>query len=211
MARQYPFARTLSKSEFDRAIWLDFEGVANSQPIFAGVLFDGDYAPWLIDENVKLLQESEVGIQYDEKTNFMNWIFELAERDNRCIIGYSVHEYDVIKKMVPEYTEKLNLYYRNALQLAKKHFGSEFHRKMNGSLKSYLLSDEVGYGYPSHLLDFSVKDTIASLWKHSCRNESFSDLSNRVSERMESKLHQLIEYNEHDCRGTEYLIGLTFE
>ena len=46
--------------------------------------------------------------------------FELAERDNRCIIGYSVHEYDVIKKMVPEYTEKLNLYYRNALQLAKR-------------------------------------------------------------------------------------------
>ena len=99
----------------------------------------------------------------------MNWLKERTD----VIIGYSVHEYDVIKEMVPEHTEKLNKYYRNALQLAKKHFGSEFHRKMNGSLKSYLLSDEIGYGYPSHLLDFSVKDTIASLWKHSRRNEDF--------------------------------------
>ena len=70
-----PFPSTLTKSDYEKAIWIDFEGVPNSLPIFAGVLFDGDYAPWLIDANVKMLEDCSLGIKYDEKKNFINWIF----------------------------------------------------------------------------------------------------------------------------------------
>ena len=39
------------------------------------------------------------------------------------------------------------------------------------------------------------------------RNENFCDLPNKIAEQVETKLRDLIEYNEIDCRGTEFLLG----
>ncbi|NDF33642.1 MAG: hypothetical protein EB157_03665 [Euryarchaeota archaeon] len=211
MSEGRPFPSTLTKSEYEKAIWIDFEGVPHSPPILAGVLFDGDYAPWLIDANVKMLEECSIGIKYDEKKNFIKWIFELAESHGRPIIGYSEHEYRVIKEICPDLSGKLDIYYRDARDLAKSHFGKEFHQRMKGSLKEYLSSKEVGYDYPHEFNDFSVVKNVASLWKHSTSNQNFSDLSQKIADRMERKLQELIDYNEIDCRGTEFLIGLLFQ
>ena len=43
MARKYPHPQKLTKSDFKKAIWLDFEGVKNSPPAFAGIVIDGEF------------------------------------------------------------------------------------------------------------------------------------------------------------------------
>ena len=92
-----------------------------------------------------MLEDCSLGIKYDEKKISSTGSFNLQESHNRPIIGYSEHEYRVIKKISPEYSEKLDFYFRDARDLAKSHFGKEFHKRMGGSLKAYLSSDEVGY------------------------------------------------------------------
>ena len=203
--RQYPHPRTLDTNEFERAIWLDFEGTRHTPLVFAGYVIDGEYECVILDSRSKILEEFEIAY-YCEPRDFLDYIFEEAERQERPIIGYSKHEYDVIKNFDSDYTSGLNKYYRNANKLAKRYF-SPNHKN---SLKAYLKSSEIGYDYPDGI-ELNVPTIISTFWGNCDRFSELSDMPNGRRKKLEQKLKNIVEYNKHDCLGMQHLIRLTLD
>jgi len=204
VASRYPHPKRLTKSEFDNAIWLDFEGVRYSPPAFAGIVIEGKFQFFIIDSHLEKLESVVTDIQFMERKLFLKWITEISINQDRPIIGYTPHEYDMIAHEDPDYCEILNKMYRNANKIAKKHFKENHH----DGLKDYLKDPIFEYSYPEEFANFSVTKTITSLWSQSSKIDSFQDLGKSKRSSLRKKLRKLRRYNEHDCRGMEHLMSI---
>ena len=105
------------------------------------------------------------------------------------------------------YAEILNKMYRNANKIARKHF-KENHQD---GLKDYLKNPMFEYSYPNEFSEFSVTQTITSLWSQSRKVDSFQDLGKRKRTSLRKKLRKLRRYNEHDCRGMQHLMRIVVD
>ena len=207
VVRLYPHPKTLTKSEFDNGIWLDFEGVRNSPPAFAGIVIDGEFEFYIIDSHLEKLEPVVKDIQFMERKQFLKWLTEISINQDRPIIGYGPHEYDMILGEDSNYAEILNKMYRNANKIARKHF-KENHQD---GLKDYLKNPMFEYSYPNEFSEFSVTQTITSLWSQSRKVDSFQDLGKRKRTSLRKKLRKLRRYNEHDCRGMQHLMRIVVD
>lgn len=203
MARKYPHPQKLTKSDFKKAIWLDFEGVKNSPPAFAGIVIDGEFDFFIIDSHLEKLEPVVKDIKFMERGNFIQWILDKSILEKRPIVAFSVFEYDRISEEDTNNKLILNQVYRNARKLAKRHFGEDSEK----GLKDYLRNPSFGYSYPDEFSEFSVTGTITSLWSQCKKNDSFKGRKKRSSIR--KKLRKLRRYNKHDCLGMQHIIGIT--
>ena len=207
MARKYPHPKTLTKSEYQRSIWLDFEGVRNSPPAFAGITIDDEFQFFIIDSHLEKLEPVVKDIQFMERGEFMRWLTEKSILEERPIIGYGPHEYKMIHKEDANLAVILNKMYRNANKLAKRHFGEDH----ESGLKDYLKNPKIGYSYPDEFSEFSVTGTVTSLWSQCKKVDLFKELRRKKRTSLRKKLRELRRYNEHDCRGMQHLIRITVD
>ncbi|MDP6844124.1 MAG: hypothetical protein QF722_01075 [Candidatus Thalassarchaeaceae archaeon] len=215
MASEYP--RSLTREEFERAIWLDFEGGRNHPPTFAGYLIGDNYDIDIVDSEFFCLSESPHELGCRELDQFREWLVEKALVEDRVIIGYSEHEFNIITED-DYYKEPMEELYRNANLLTKSYFKRNRRttfRRLNDvarnegrrvSLKDYLKLDYVGYEYPDDLGDFRPSSAIGNLVSQCRRRGRYSMISEQSKERLDT----LVTYNEHDCRGMKHLIEYIF-
>jgi len=218
MAREYP--ATLSRDEFESAIWLDFEGLHGEEtlPSFAGTLIDGDFNFTILNEDLKMLEKSRMGLSYVEIGDFTERLVERAVSEGRVIVGYSEHDLGRIRKISEKHDENMRIHYRNANLLAKKFFkknrrktyqklkkkAEEAEKKVG--LKDYLKLDYVGYDYPNLPEEFRPSTAIANLISQCRKKSTYS----RMTETSKQRLKLLKEYNEHDCKGMKHLVEYIF-
>ena len=207
VARKYPHPQKLTKSDFKKAIWLDFEGVKSSPPAFAGIVIDDEFQFFIIDSHLEKLEPVVKDIKFMERGDFIQWILDKSILEERPIVAFSVFEYDRISEEDTNHNLILNKVYRNARKLLKRHFGEDAEK----GLKDYLRNPSFGYSYPDEFSEFSVTGTITSLWSQSSKVDSFQDLEKRKRTSLRKKLRKLRRYNEHDCRGMQHLMRIVVD
>ncbi len=170
-------------------------------------MVDGKFDFYIIDPHLEKLEPVVKDIQFMERKEFLKWLTEISIKQDRPIIGYGPHEYDMILDEDSNYAEVLNKMYRNANKIARKHF-KENHQD---GLKDYLKNPMFEYSYPDEFSEFSVTQTITSLWSQSSKVGSFQDLGKRKRTSLRKKLRKLRRYNEHDCRGMQHLMRIVVD
>ncbi len=216
MSEKYP--NTLSRDEFENAIWLDFEGLHRSPPSFAGALIDDDFHFNILNEELEMLKKSRMKMSYAEIGDFTESLVEMALSEDRVIVGFSEHEFREISKISDNCSENAKILYRNANLLAKKFFKKnrrKTYQKLKKKakeaekrvgLKDYLKLNYVGYNYPNLYEEFRPSTAIANLISQCRKKSTYS----RMTETSKDRLKLLIKYNEDDCRGMKHLIEYIF-
>ena len=218
MPSEYP--NTLSRDEFENAIWLDFEGLHEEEklPSFVGTLIDGDFHLTILDEELEMLEKSRMGLSYVEIGDFTERLVERALSEGRVIVAYSEHDLREIGKISEKHDENMRILYRNANLLVKDFFKNNRKRTLKKmrkeakeeerkvGLKDFLKLDYVGYDYPDSLEEFRPSSAIRNLISQCSKKSTYS----RMSENSKRRLKELKEYNEHDCRGMRHLIEYVF-
>ena len=215
MAPSYP--RSLTRDEARRAIWLDFEGGINKLPSLAGVLVEGHYSAIILNPDFGSLAKNRKLVQQTFE-NFVGDTLSAASQEERVIAAWSEHELNQMKEFDDGILKKR---YRNANKLVLNFFKSKptfkklkkkvkkvdgWHKNKVG-LKDLLGLDYIEYDYPDRLESFKPAKTISRMEDQLAKH---GGNYRKVATGAKDAFTQLIEYNEHDCRGMPCMIDYVF-
>ena len=220
MAKSYP--KSLTRDEARRAIWLDFEGGINKLPSLAGVLVEGHYSAIILNPDFGSLAKNRKLVQQTFE-NFVGDTLSTASQEERVIAAWSEHE---LNQMEGFDDRILKACYRNANKLVLNFFRKERPKTMkklrkqnkkdraegkrrnsNVGLKDLLGLDYIEYVYPSRFKSFKPAKTISRMEDQLARH---GGNYRKVATGAKDAFTQLIEYNEHDCRGMPCMIDYVF-
>lgn len=190
---------SLSSLEAARAIYVDFEGFKDKPPSLVGILVDGDLRQVILEPRLfpaAVAKECEIG-SIEEVARQLR---VRCKAEGRILIGYSEHELRQFKQYANEDFDDV---YWNALVIAKR-WWSVFHRgKVRPrTLKAYLKA--IGEAMPAALGEGKATARLKSVLGSLGRKGKYKALTKGVKK----KWWNLLEYNEHDCRGTQRLVTI---
>ena len=218
MASKHP--RSLTRDEARRAIWLDFEGGINKVPSLAGVLVEGRYSATILNPDFGSLAKTRK-LVHKSFGDFVGDTLSTASQEERIIAAWSEHELNQMEGFDDGILKKR---YRNANKLVLKFFKDKptfkklkkqnkkdkaegKRRNSNVGLKDLLGLDYIPYDYPDCLESFSPAKTISRMEDQLARH---GGNYRKVATGAKRAFTQLIEYNEHDCKGMKHLIDYVF-
>ena len=218
MASKHP--RSLTRDEARRAIWLDFEGGINKLPSLAGVLVEGLYSATILNPDFGSLAKTRK-LVHKSFGDFVGDTLSTASQEERVIAAWSEHELNQMEGFDDGILKKR---YRNANKLVLKFFKDKptfkklkkqnkkdkaegKRRNSNVGLKDLLGLDYIPYDYPDCLESFSPAKTISRMdGQLATHGGNYC----KVAIGAKNAFTQLIEYNEHDCRGMPCMIDFVF-
>ena len=220
MAPSYP--RSLTRDEARRAIWLDFEGGKDKPPSLAGVLVDGLYSATILNPDFGSLAKTRK-LVHKSFGDFVGDTLSTASQEERVIAAWSEHE---LNQMEGFDDRILKACYRNANKLVlnffikkrpktmkklrkqnKKDKAEGKRRNSNVGLKDLLGLDYIPYDYPDCLESFSPAKTISRMdGQLATHGGNYC----KVAIGAKNAFTQLIEYNEHDCKGMACMVDYVF-
>ena len=191
--------KNLSPDEARRALYIDFEGSKDRPPILLGrtrwskpsrvwqVITDPAFAPLADAEELPLLSLSD-GIDQ---------LLRMAEKKERLIVAWSIHELDVVREYCPEHYERFEDRFVNAKLLASRWrtncYGGD--KPPTKDLATY--SSSVGYQVPPEAGTGEVGTTIKVLSKALESGRNYDKLTANQKRRWTN----LRDHNRHDCAG----------
>lgn len=218
MASKHP--RSLTRDEARRAIWLDFEGGINKLPSLAGVLVEGRYSAIILHPDFGSLAKTRK-LVHKSFGDFVGDTLSTASQEERVIAAWSEHELNQMEGFDDGILKKR---YRNANKLVLKFFKDKptfkklkkqnkkdkaegKRRNSNVGLKDLLGLDYVPYDYPDCLESFSPAKTISRMdGQLATHGGNYC----KVAIGAKNAFTQLIEYNEHDCKGMACMVDYVF-
>ena len=210
-----------------RGIYIDFEmGLHDKLPHIMGVLIEDNYN-CIITNNALSSSAEYKNLQVCNPIDYCNKLLDRAKLEKRVLFGYSEHEKNVISELIPSKAKFLTRSYENANMrkrikkwirstrgkkhasefetLEKKKAKEEFRNKVG--LKDLLGLSFIKYDYPRHLKGFKpagrtkgIIDQVALRGSHK-----------KLTKSKKRDWTNLINYNEHDCRGMKHLVEFAYK
>jgi hypothetical protein len=188
-----------SESQAARAIYVDFEGFKDKPPSLVGILVDGQLRQVVLEP-----QLYPAAVAKDCETGSIEAVArELRARcqaEGRVLIGFSTHELEAFKRHAGENFDDV---YRNALVIARR-WWHVFHpgEVRPRTLKSYLKA--IGHEMPAFLGVGKATSRLKSVIGSLSRRGKYKALPKGIK----NKWYKLLDYNKHDCKGTQMLVIL---
>lgn len=190
---------SLTESEAARAIYVDFEGFKDKPPSLVGILVDGQLRQVVLEPAL-----FPAAVAKDCETGSIEAVArELRARcqaEGRVLIGFSTHELAAFKRHAGENFDDV---YRNALVIARR-WWHVFHpgEVRPRTLKTYLKA--IGYEMPASLGVGKATSRLKSVIGSLGRRGKYKALPKGIKK----KWYKLLDYNKHDCKGTQRLMIL---
>lgn len=191
----------MTEEEATRGIYFDFEGFRNGTPSMVGTLIGDTYTPTFLHPSFEAAA-AHVGAPLVTLEDYAATLARKAQREDRRLFAYSIHEAEVLAKEVPHYAPALGPRFTNAHTLVRK-WSNRIGRPLprgDRSLKTYYaLFFEP---YPDLLADLSVPRTLARIASAGRRHVSWAATPPAV----QALLDDLLAYNRLDCTATRALV-----
>jgi hypothetical protein len=192
---------SLTPSEADRAIYIDFEGFTDRSPDLVGILCEENFKQVVL-KRLLVSTSSSGSTSFQPIQSILRELKSRAESENRKIIAFSEHEADVARRFA---NVDLLPMYKNARIIARRLSSvlSE-HRYTNcRTLTDFL--DLVNFQYPQHIGQ-GLATTRLRIVQESIRHYGAYE---RWPEAVKREWRYLLEYNRLDCEGLKYLMQQT--
>lgn len=184
------------QEEASRAIYVDFEGFKEKTPSLVGVLVDGVLTQVVLDPRLfpaAVVKGCKTGSIHEVACDLR----ERCRAEGRTLSAYSGHE---LRTFATYSGVDFSDVYRNALLIARKwwnvfHYGKPIDRK----LKTFLTA--IGAPMPASLGVGNATSRLRAVIDMLERRHTYGALTPVVRK----KWRDLLDYNAHDCRGTQML------
>jgi hypothetical protein len=191
-----------SQEEASRAIYVDFEGFKDKTPSLVGILVDGALTQIVLDPRLfpaAVVKGCKTG-SIDEVARDLR---ERCHAEGRTLVAYSGHE---LRTFAAYSAVDFSDVYRNALLIARRwwnvfHYGKPIDRK----LKTFLAA--IGAPMPASLGIGNATSRLRAVIDMLERRHTYGALTPIVRK----KWRNLLDYNAHDCRGTQRLVSHTLK
>ena len=188
-----------SQEEASRAIYVDFEGFKDKTPSLVGILVDGALTQVVLDP--RLFPAAVVkGCKTGSIHEVAHDLRERCQAEGRTLVAYSGHE---VRTFATYSSVDFSDVYRNALLIARRWWNVFHYQKpIDRKLKSFLAA--IGAPMPASLGIGNATSRLRAVIDMLERRRTYRALTPAV--RM--KWRDLLDYNAHDCRGTQRLMSL---
>ncbi len=197
MADQAKAFKRLTEAEALRALYIDFEGEKDREPVLLGVHRRGRGARPFVQQDV--LDETFATVAGSSLTlhAVIAKVVIRAESRDRRIVAWSEHELDVVRTLAdddPALVARFEARFGNARGIAERwrnkcHAGD---KPADGRLVEYLAL--IGYAVPDEAAAGRVGETIRILRDRLERGLPLTAVQQR-------RWDDLLEHNRHDCAG----------
>lgn len=187
-----------SQEEASRAIYVDFEGFKDKTPSLVGILVDAVLTQVVLDP--RLFPAAVVqGCKPGSVQEVARDLRERCQAEGRTLVAYSGHE---LRTFSTYSGVDFSDVYRNALLIARRwwnvsHYGKPIDRK----LKTFLAA--IGAPMPAFLGVGNATSRLRAVIDMLERRHTYGALTPVVRK----KWRYLLDYNAHDCRGTQRLVS----
>lgn len=193
--------KTISISEAERAIYIDFEGFSEKAPSLIGIQCEDKFWQVVLTDDLALAAAAKDILVCDGK-QVISDLFNRARSEHRKIVAYSSFEKEQCYKW---YQIDISSAYVNA-NLVAKSWKKVAHPKIRVSgLKDYLKL--VNYPRGDYLGIKQSTQRIASVSEMLAKRNSFDALTPVVK----AKWTKLLEHNKIDVEGMKFLVLRTLE
>ena len=187
-----------SQEEASRAIYVDFEGFKHKTPSLIGILVDGVLAQVVLEPRLfpaAVVKGCKTGSIHDVACDLR----ERCQAEGRTLVAYSGHE---LRTFDTYSGVDFSDVYRNALLIARKWWNVFHHGKpIDRKLKSFLTA--IGAPMPASLGVGNATSRLRTVIGMLERRHTYRALTPIVRK----KWRDLLDYNAHDCRGTQRLVA----
>lgn len=187
-----------SQEEASRAIYVDFEGFKDKTPSLVGILVDGVLTQVVLDP--RLFPAAVVkGCRTRSIHEVARDLRESCQVEGRTLVAYSGHE---LRTFATYSGVDFSDVYRNALLIARKWWNVFHHGKpIDRKLKTFLTA--IGSPMPASLGVGNATLRLRAVITMLERRQNYRALTPVVRK----KWRDLLDYNAHDCRGTQRLVA----
>jgi hypothetical protein len=189
--------RQLSSTDARRALYVDFEGGQDRQPVLLGTLRRGRGADPFVHQVVLDPAFAPTRTEVREFRGAVEAVVVRAEHADRRIVAWSQHELDVVREHCaddPALVARFESRYVNALAVAK-HWTARCcpeQRPEDRTLGAYLAF--IGYDAPPDAERGHVGDTIRAL-------RPTLEAGRPLTSNQRLRWIRLLTHNQHDCAG----------
>jgi hypothetical protein len=207
---------TLAPDEATRAIYIDFECLKTEPhptPKLLGVLVEDELSQYAVDDALAPACKTTKRCFSLSTADVISNIVQRAEEENRLIVGWSYFDRDVAIRANPDADDRLKSRYRNALKTARP-WRQRVYPQVNVQADDNF--------DPKHTLDKYARlteypETAAlsgakpATWiRHVLRQLRANEGRYRwVTSETKRDWHDLLDYNEHDCRALRHIVTKT--
>jgi len=189
---------SLTSTEADRAIYIDFEGFTYRSPDLLGILCEENFKQVVL-KRLLVSTSSSGSTSFQPIQSILLELKRRAESENRKIIAYSEHEANVARRYA-----QIDLLpvYKNARIIAESMSRHEFRRDHSApqTLKDHLAL--LDFEYPPHI-GVGQATTRLRIVQESIR---YCGNYERCPESVKREWRNLLEYNRLDCVGMRFLV-----
>ncbi len=188
----------ITPKEAEIGIYIDFEGFVDQSPSMLGILIEDEFEQVVFDQALYSAAMAK-GLRMNSFESEMQALIDRAKLENRPIIAYTQHEFNVVKKYAKH---DIAIIYRDARLISKK-WRKRFYpdSKFGNGLKDFLAF--IGFKRPKHLGEKKSTSRIKSVRNMLLFRERY-ELLTPVAK---AKWTKLLHHNEIDCRGMRALIN----
>jgi hypothetical protein len=219
------------KSKIYRPIYFDVEmRTEDEYPALVGVLVDEEFTITCLEEGLRPAAE-HAGLEVVNPHEFFTALLLKAEEENRALVAYTLHEFEILEKMFDENSGEnkdlldiLNRRYvnANARKWFRKHYRESYdmiearerakgrrskYRKKNGGIRMglnlLLQIPEVAYPGADEAGRGSPANALRDVRDHLARKGPHID---SLTSTVKGKWTRMLTYLEHDVRGMAHLV-----
>jgi hypothetical protein len=188
----------MSPDEVERAIFFDFEGLADDSPALVGILVEGQLQQLVLRESLTSAAEA-TGLRVTVLPLALLALVERCSREDRRLVAFTSHE----SRTASSFAQiDLGVHYRDAHKIAKRWRNSCLPSAIprDNSLAAFLKI--IGYPVPRHLGTQQSAARLRYVEDQLQRRGSYAELT-PVAKR---KWKAFLRHNEADCRGMAALV-----
>ena len=126
----------------------------------------------------------------------IDYIIRMAERKDRMIVAWSIHEFQIVERYCPQHLERFKAQFVNAKLVAERWKGIKREPKPTPNKLPAWLS-MVGYDVPDAAKAGLTGETIGDLGDAIARGATFETLTPKLRQRW----LDVLDHNRHDCNG----------
>ena len=206
-AAQKRYEMNLSKEDFKKAIFIDFEGFMNKPPALVGYLYDQKFVQVVFDDALKPAALAKGLPVREGKVEVANLLM-LAKYEGRRIVAYTQFDKNVVFEqfgvdLSPVYADARLIAVKWLRRLKSTHptwWKTHPNWDIEKTLKSFL--ELIGYDRPPHLGLEKTTSRIKHVRDQLIRWGSFEKLSPVAK----AKWTKLLDHNSHDVLGMTQLV-----
>ncbi len=189
---------SLTSTEAERAIYIDFEGFTERSPDLLGILCEENFKQVVL-QRLLASTSSSGSTSFQPIQSILRELKRRAESENRKIIAFSEHEADVARRFAQV---DLLPVYKNARIIAKEWSRSRLGINTSSlrTLKDFLAL--IDFEYPPHIGVGQATNRL-SVVQESIKQYGSYD---RCPESVKRAWRNLLEYNRLDCVGMKLLV-----